>query len=105
MTLPMHCHRIAAIAWTAALVLSVIAPDAFAGTNGTEFQNIYTQITDWMTGFLGRLIAAAMVLVGIIAGVARQSLTGFLLGVGSGLGLSAAPTIINGIVSATLPVL
>ena len=46
-----------------------------------------------------------MVVVGIIAGIARQSLMAFVVGIGSGMGLSFAPNILNNIFGAALPVM
>lgn len=86
---------------------ALLAPElALAGTGGSaEFNSIYTTLSGWMSGILGRTIAAAMVLVGVVAGVMRQSIMGFVTGIAAGLGLFTAPTIIDNVVSATLPVL
>ena len=40
---------------------------------------------------LGRLIAAAFILIGLVAGATRGSLLGFASGVGAGLGIFVAP--------------
>jgi conjugal transfer pilus assembly protein TraA len=89
-----------------AIALLALAPLAvIAGTGGTEFEPIWTQLTEWTQGILGRVIAGAMVLVGIIAGVVRQSLMAFAVGIGGAVGLYNAPTIIDNVMSATLPVL
>jgi len=45
-----------------------------------------------------------MVLMGVAAGMARQSLMAFALGVGGAMGLYYAPTILESIMTATLPV-
>lgn len=74
---------------------------AYAGTGGTEFDTIWTTIKDWTQGTLGRIIAGAMILVGIIAGVVRQSLMAFAVGIGGGIGLYNSPTIIENIMTAT----
>lgn len=84
----------------------VISNDVLAGTstaNGADaFQGVWTFLSDTMKGSLGRVAAGAMVLVGIIAGVARQSLMGFAVGTGAGVGVYAAPGVIEDMVSATL---
>lgn len=72
------------------------------GTGGAEFTDIWTTVSDWMTGFLGRLIAGTFVLVGVIAGVVRQSLMAFVVGIGGGVGLTSIPAIIDNIFTATI---
>jgi conjugal transfer pilus assembly protein TraA len=85
--------------------LALVAPDAaLAGTGGTEFNDIYVTLTGWMTGLLGRVIAVTMIIVGIVAGVARQSIMGFVMGIAAGLGMFTAPGIIDAVVAATLPI-
>lgn len=85
---------------------AVALPDAaLAGTGGTAFDPVWTMITDWSEGTLGRVIAGALILVGIVAGIARQSLMAFAVGIGAGVGLYNAPAVIDSIFVATLPVL
>ena len=96
-------QTLAAAAVMALLVVSVVAPEhALAGTGGTEFDSVWTTLSDWMQGTLGKIAAGAMILVGIIAGVARQSLMAFAVGIGGGVGLYNTPTIIDNVLSATL---
>ena len=86
--------------------LALLTPEsALAGAGGVEFNDIYVTLTGWMTGLLGRVIAVTMIIVGIVAGVARQSIMGFVMGIAAGLGMFTAPGIIDAVVSATLPVL
>jgi conjugal transfer pilus assembly protein TraA len=86
----------------AVALMSVVTPEVMAGTGGTEFDTVWTTLTDWMQGTLGKIAAGAMILVGIIAGVARQSIMSFAVGVGGGIGLYNTPTIIDNIMTATL---
>lgn len=95
-----HTGVLTAVACALALPAAVVA-----GTGGTEFDPVWTLITDWSQGALGRIIAGSLVLVGIIAGVARQSLMSFAVGIGGGVGLFYAPTIIDATVTGTLPLL
>jgi len=81
----------------------IAATAAFGGTGGDDFDSIWIQITDWMQGTLGRIIIGLMVLAGIGAGVLRQSLMPFITGVGGGVGLYAAPDVIESIMTATVP--
>ena len=87
-----------------ALSLLLLLPAlAWAGSGGAEFQQTYTTLTGWMTGYLGRIIAIVFILIGLVAGATRQSLMGFVLGVAAGLGLFLAPGFIDSVVTATLP--
>ena len=76
-----------------------------AGTTGTEFTPLYTMLTGWMTGYLGRIVAAIFIIVGLIAGVTQGSVMGFATGIAAGVGMFLAPNIINGTVTATLPIM
>ena len=92
------------VARTAAIVTALVPVIAMAGTGGSEFEDIWITLTDWVEGTLGRIIAAGIVVVGIVAGIVRQSLMAFAVGIGGGMGLYNTPTIINEILTATLPV-
>ena len=85
------------------LMALVIAENSFAGTGGDEFSDVWTTIKDWTQGTLGRVVAGSMILVGIISGGARQSLMAFAIGIGGGIGLYNAPTIIESVLTATVP--
>jgi len=101
----MHKSLFATVTALAVLGLAMIAPEAaLAGTGGTEFAPAYTTVTGWMTGILGRIIAIAFIVVGLVAGVMRQSIMGFVVGIAAGLGVFVAPDIIDNIVTATLPI-
>lgn len=78
-----------------AMISVLSAPEVFAGTGGAEFAGIWTTLTGWMEGTLGKIAAGAMILVGIIGGVARQSIMAFAVGVGGGIGLYNTPTVID----------
>ncbi|MBB3268621.1 conjugal transfer pilus assembly protein TraA [Azospirillum sp. OGB3] len=100
-------HRIhpnAQVALALALIITFTAGDVLAGTGGTAFDDIWLTLTDWTQGTLGRIIAGSMVVVGLVGGVARQSLMPLGLGVGSGMGLYNTPTVIDSIMTGTLPV-
>jgi len=88
---------------SSAAVVSLVALEATAGAAATVFDPILQLITEWMQGQLGSIIAAAFILVGMVAGVARQSLMAFAVGVGGGVALFYAPDIIAGLSSATIP--
>jgi len=90
--------KVAGVFTVAALPAAVIA-----GTGGTEFDPVWALVTDWTQGALGRIIAGTIILVGIVAGIANQSLMSFTIGIGGGVGLFYAPTIIDSVVTGTLP--
>jgi len=95
-------HRTGLVVALVSVLIVMMAPDTLAGTGGTEFSNVWTLLTGWVEGLLGRIIAIVFVLVGLVAGVVRGSIMGFVLGIASGVGLFAAPTIITNIVTASL---
>lgn len=91
-------HALAALVITSLLASS----PALAGDQGSEFDDVWNTLLGWAQGTLGKIIALSMMLVGIIAGVARQSIMAFAMGIAAGLGLFYAPGVINGVVSADM---
>lgn len=86
-----------------AVSLLLLTPDVFAGTVGSsEFGSIYTMLTGWLQGTLGRIMAVTFVAVGLVGGVMRGSIMGFVVGIAAGLGVYTAPNVIDAIVTATL---
>jgi conjugal transfer pilus assembly protein TraA len=83
-------------------IMLMVSDAAYAGGGGAEFDDVWATIREWTEGTLGRIIAGAMILVGIIGGIARQSLMAFAMGVAGGMGLYNTPTILETIMSATL---
>ena len=88
-----------------ALVLAFTASEAFAGTGGTAFDDVWLTLTDWSQGTLGRIIAGSMVVVGLVGGIARQSIASFAVGIGGGMGLYNTPTVIESVMTSTLPII
>jgi len=91
--------------WTLGVIsLLLLNQECIAGTGGSsEFGTIYTLLTGWLQGMLGRILAVTFVMVGLVAGVMRGSMMGLVLGIACGLGVYTAPTVIDNIVTATLP--
>lgn len=85
-----------------ALLAVMLSPEAHAGAGGSAFDSVWETVKDWTQGTLGRVIAGAMILVGIVGGIARQSLMAFALGIGGGMGLYNAPDVVESIMSATI---
>lgn len=88
----------------AALVIQclVLPSLGITGTGGTEFASAYTTITNWLQGDLGRLIAASLLVVGLVMGVVRQSIMAAVPAIACGLVATVAPTIISAVVTATI---
>ncbi|EBH8544576.1 TrbC/VirB2 family protein [Klebsiella pneumoniae] len=85
------------------VVVFLLMPDqAHAGTGGGAFDDVWETLKDWTQGTLGRIVAGAMILVGVVGGIARQSLMAFAMGIGGGMGLYNSPTVVESIMSATL---
>jgi conjugal transfer pilus assembly protein TraA len=82
--------------------LAALAPAAFAGTTGTEFQNLYTLVSGWSNGYLGRTIAVGAFLVGAIVGFAKSTAMPALVGVIFALLFAVGPGVIDGIASAVI---
>lgn len=83
-----------------ALVIMAAAGCVLAGQGGSEFDDVWSTLVDWTQGTLGRIIAIAMVLVGLVAGVTRNSIMGLVVGIAAGMGLYNAPTVIESIMGA-----
>ncbi|TXF11195.1 TraA family conjugative transfer protein [Pelomicrobium methylotrophicum] len=82
--------------------LFLIAGSAFAGTTGTEFQNLYNWMNGVVTGFFGKAVSVAAVGIGAILSIARVNPIPILSGVGFAVFLQYTPTIISGILTATI---
>ena len=77
-----------------AIVLATAAP-ALAGTD-TTFDGISTQMTSWITGSLGVVIALGGLVYGVMA-LFKQNYAGLAIGVVAALAGSTGPAIISGI--------
>ncbi len=87
----------------AVAVMVLLVPHfAMAGAD-TTFDPIWQTVASWIQGSLGRMVAGAFVIIGLVYGAARQSVMGFATGTGAGIGLASSPNIIDNMVSATLP--
>lgn len=85
-----------------AVFLFLLAGSALAGTTGTEFQALYTWTNDVVTGYFGRAVAVAAVGLGAIISIARVNPIPILSGAGFAIFLQYTPTIITGILTATV---
>lgn len=91
---------------TALLLVATSAAMANAGTTAatpdSTFDEIYDTIVGWSEGSLGKVIAIAAFLVGMAAGIMRQSAMAVVLGLAFALIFAYGPTIINNIFTASL---
>lgn len=95
-------QKVVFVAMLALIVVMTAALPVLAGGAAGPLADVWTSLVDWAQGNVGKVISLAMILVGIVAGVANQSLMAFAVGIGGGLGLYNAPTIIDTVFSATL---
>ena len=83
-------------------IVLVMSGTVQAGGGGGEFDEVWDTLEDWTKGTLGKIIAGALILVGIVGGVVRQSLMAFAVGIAGGMGLNYTPEIISAIMSASI---
>lgn len=89
----------------AMLGLALVSVDASAAvTNASNdyFANMYNMVLQWSQGYLARGIAIAAFLIGAIMGFARGTAMPALVGFAFAVMFSIGPTVINGILGATI---
>lgn len=89
----------------ALLALATVAGSAMAGTGGTEFAAAVTQITGWLEGGLGQLLAIGALAVGLGIGVVKQSIMAVCVGIAMSLACAFGPGVMTGVFTAALPIL
>lgn len=81
----------------------VVAGAAVAGTGGTEFDAVVLQLTDWLEGGLGQVLAIAALAVGLGIGVIQQSVMAVVVGISMSIAVFYGPAVLTGIITAGLP--
>lgn len=81
------------------LALLAMFDVAAATTTGTEFQAAYDRLEDWLTGYLGKIVALLFIGVGVFMGIKAQSLWGVAVGIGFAMAVVEAPGIIDSVFS------
>lgn len=82
------------------LAVAVSLPlQAMAGAGGTEFTQVYDQLTGWANGTLGKVLGVAALLVGLGVGVIKQSVIAAVVGIAMALTAGFGPGVIDGVVS------
>lgn len=94
----MKLSKLSLVALTALLASSSV----FAGTDGTEFQDLYTMVKGWTNGYLGRSIALVFLLIGLGVGVIRGSIISAVGCIAAAMCLLIAPSVIESIISAVI---
>lgn len=95
-------HRKANNKWWWLALLALFAGTANAGVTGAEFQALYTWINGVVTGYGGRSLAIAAVVMGALMSMARVNPIPILAGVAFAIFLQYTPTIITGVLTATV---
>ena len=100
-TIDFKTKQVAAVIATTAVLLTVSSP-VFAGTGGTEFTAAYDLLVGWSQGTLGKVIATGMFLVGLAAGIIKQSVASAVTGIGGAMVLSYGPGVIESVFTALI---
>ncbi|MYM92706.1 TraA family conjugative transfer protein [Duganella vulcania] len=83
--------------------LALLAPGlAMAGSGGTEFTEVYDLLSGWAKGTLGKIIALAIFIVGLAAGIVRQSVVAAVAGIAGAMIMNYGPSVIENIVTAVI---
>lgn len=85
-----------------ALALLAVAGTASAGTSGAEFQQLYNWLNGVVTGYGGKAAAMASIGIGALFSIGRSSPIPILGGVAFAIFLQYVPTIVTGILTATV---
>lgn len=82
--------------------LMTVANAAFAGTTGPEFQALFTMVSGWATGYLGKALAITAFLIGAVVGVAKSTAMPALVGLAFAMVFSIGPGVITGMMTAVI---
>jgi conjugal transfer pilus assembly protein TraA len=85
----------------AAAGLVAVAGVALAGSDAT-FATIFDTLNSWATGSLGKVISIAMFIVGLGAGIVKQSVMAVVAGVGAAIVMAYGPGVIDSMFAATV---
>ena len=83
-------------------VLALLLPEAAVAGDDGEFEDVITQLTEWATGGLGRVVSLAAVIVGAMFSVARSNPIPILSGIAFAMILNFTPAIVTSILTGTL---
>ena len=94
-----HTQVIVPVVLTAVLMPTLVL--AGGGATG-DFADAYDTLVEWAEGDLGRIISVGLLVVGLAAGIVRQSVMAAAPAAAAGLALSVGPGIIDEIFGAAL---
>jgi conjugal transfer pilus assembly protein TraA len=102
-TEPIAVRLVTALLLTA--ILFFFSQSAFAEGNtggASEFQEIYETVKDWVTGYLGKLLALFAFLVGLFFGAIKQNFIMALGGVGIAIMVAVMPALLEKLIGAVI---
>lgn len=91
--------HVAPVLLALAMVVALAPMQASAGAGGTEFTQVYDQLTGWSNGTLGKVLGIAALLVGLGVGVIKQSVIAAVVGIAMALTAGFGPGVIDGVIS------
>lgn len=86
------------------VVAAMLPLQAMAGSGGTEFTQVYDQLTGWANGTLGKVLGVAALLVGLGVGVIKQSVIAAVVGIAMALTAGFGPGVIDGVISSGIAI-
>lgn len=84
------------------LALVLLPVEAWAVGAGDDFEDVVTELTDWIQGGLGVTISLAAVIVGALLSIVRSNPLPILSGIAFAMILNFTPTVIEGIITGTI---
>lgn len=91
-----------------ALMVAIAASvplQAMAGAGGTEFTEVYDQLSGWANGILGKVLGVAALLVGLGVGVIKQSVIAAVVGIAVALTAGFGPGVIDGVITSGVSII
>jgi len=85
----------------AALMLAVLSPAVFAGTDGT-FDDMHGTLTGWYAGSLGASLALASLVVGMGFSVLKRDLKPAVIGIGGATLKHAIPVVMGTVITGSI---
>jgi len=97
-----NAKKVAQVLFAAVALALVFAEPSFANTGDATFNGPVQTITGWLGGSLGVLLSLIALAIAVMSAVAGK-LGSLVTAVGVAIAIQVGPTVIAGIVGATLP--